>query len=325
MTNLTNKIINNFEPTFLYIKQHTITGMNYFGKTARQHPLKYNGSGSYWKNHIKKYGKQYITTLWYDLFDDPNEIYLFSIDFSEKMNIVESKYWANQIIETGLDNNLGTSMPESAKENLSKQRTGKGVYKDIITGEKISTNTNDPRVLSGELVGHTKGYTNVIINDTIQNVSCEFAKINRLPGNRAGQSTFKDINNNTYGLSKNDPRVLSGELVGVATGNKFDSKNKGIHTYLDINQVQIRTSTSDPRVLSGELVGMQKGKTLFKDSSGVIFSVAVDDIRVKSGELVGIGKGMGIYKNRAGNKIRLSKNDPRVLSGEYVGVKSKKF
>ncbi len=50
--------------TYLYIKQHTITGKLYFGKTIRD-PLKYFGSGLHWSPHIRVHGKEHVMTLWY--------------------------------------------------------------------------------------------------------------------------------------------------------------------------------------------------------------------------------------------------------------------
>ena len=37
------------KPTYLYVKQHNKTGLKYFGKTTKKDPLKYKGSGLYWK------------------------------------------------------------------------------------------------------------------------------------------------------------------------------------------------------------------------------------------------------------------------------------
>jgi hypothetical protein len=51
---------------YLYIKQHAITGKKYFGRTTKRNPYMYKGSGSYWTNHIKKYGKEHVKTL--DIF-----------------------------------------------------------------------------------------------------------------------------------------------------------------------------------------------------------------------------------------------------------------
>ena len=74
-----------FRPTWLYIKQHNITGLKYFGKTIRD-PLKYNGSGKYWVSHLKKHGK-YVTTLWVQLFENETELVQHAIDFSKTNNI----------------------------------------------------------------------------------------------------------------------------------------------------------------------------------------------------------------------------------------------
>ena len=48
---------------YLYVKQHSITGLKYFGKTTKIDPFLYKGSGKYWQRHIKKYGKNFIETL----------------------------------------------------------------------------------------------------------------------------------------------------------------------------------------------------------------------------------------------------------------------
>ena len=55
--------MNIYTPTYLYIKQHALTGKLYFGKTV-QNPEVYKGSGTHWTNHIKKHGKEHIKTLW---------------------------------------------------------------------------------------------------------------------------------------------------------------------------------------------------------------------------------------------------------------------
>ena len=40
---------------YLYVKTHKVTGLKYLGQTSKD-PFKYNGSGTRWTNHIKKYG-----------------------------------------------------------------------------------------------------------------------------------------------------------------------------------------------------------------------------------------------------------------------------
>jgi hypothetical protein len=114
-------------PTYLYIKQHSITGLKYFGKTTKN-PYKYNGSGKYWKSHINKYGKQFIDTIWVsDLYTDTS-IINFALQFSIDNNIVESSDWANLILENGLDGGSvtkGKVLSEEHKVKLSIAKIGK--------------------------------------------------------------------------------------------------------------------------------------------------------------------------------------------------------
>ena len=91
----------NFKPTYLYIKQHNITGLKYFGKTVKDDPVKYKGSGKHWTRHIEKYGNN-VTTIWYQRFDDKQALTEYAINFSKNNNIVESKEWANLKDEDGL-------------------------------------------------------------------------------------------------------------------------------------------------------------------------------------------------------------------------------
>jgi hypothetical protein len=90
------------KPIFLYIKQHTKTGLMYFGKTYKD-PEKYLGSGTYWLNHINQHGKEYVINLWYCLFTDENSLTEFAKSFSEENDIVNSDLWANLAIENGTD------------------------------------------------------------------------------------------------------------------------------------------------------------------------------------------------------------------------------
>lgn len=94
---------------YLYVKQHTLTGLKYFGKTTSKNPFKYSGSGTRWRRHIKKHGKEYIITLEVWGFDDQELCTEFALKFSEENNIVESDEWANFIPENGL--NGGVTVP----------------------------------------------------------------------------------------------------------------------------------------------------------------------------------------------------------------------
>lgn len=109
---------------YLYVKQHSITKLKYFGKTEKLDPFKYLGSGSYWQKHLKKHGKEHIETLEIWGFDDQELCTEFALKFSKDNNIVESDEWANLIPENGLDglpaNFNGHMTPERRKQNSER-------------------------------------------------------------------------------------------------------------------------------------------------------------------------------------------------------------
>jgi hypothetical protein len=93
--------MSDFKPTWLYIKQHNITGLKYFGKTIKADPYKYKGSGIVWTRHLNKHGND-VTTVWCQLFNDKNELVKYALDFSNQNKVVESSEWANLRPEDGL-------------------------------------------------------------------------------------------------------------------------------------------------------------------------------------------------------------------------------
>ena len=90
-----------FKPTWLYIKQHNITGLKYFGKTIQQDPYRYKGSGIRWTRHLNKHGND-VTTVWCQLFDNIIELVEFATKFSQENQISVSEQWANIRPEDGL-------------------------------------------------------------------------------------------------------------------------------------------------------------------------------------------------------------------------------
>ena len=88
--------------TYLYVKQHRVTGLKYFGKTTHQDPYKYIGSGLYWSAHLIKHGND-VETLHVWSFENAQECSQFAIEFSHANNITESTEWANLKDENGQD------------------------------------------------------------------------------------------------------------------------------------------------------------------------------------------------------------------------------
>lgn len=151
------------KPTYLYIKEHSITGLKYLGKTMAN-PYSYSGSGKYWKLHIKKYGSQYVKTIWVsEPFIDESKLVEFATFMSEELDIVKSDKWANLQEENGIDgapigfnhsNKTKMKMVEShkgvrnkisdeAKKRMSKAQKQRVITKDhrIKIGLSISKNT----------------------------------------------------------------------------------------------------------------------------------------------------------------------------------------
>lgn len=121
--------------TYLYHKRHKLTGLNYFGKTIGD-PYTYNGSGLYWNSHLKKHGTD-IETIQVWEFNDITECSKFAIDFSISNNIVESKEWANLIVENGITG--GFNLSAYTKEaRIKKSKKLKGRVFDQSTLTKMS-------------------------------------------------------------------------------------------------------------------------------------------------------------------------------------------
>jgi hypothetical protein len=137
-----------FSPTYIYIKRHTKTGKLYFGKSTRteEQMLKYNGSGKYWKSHIKTHGKEYIETIWYCLFLDENDMREFAIQYSQQEDIVNSNIWANLREENGIDGFpkgiKHTPWTDERRKNKSIEMTGRniGIPRNNKIRDKISKN-----------------------------------------------------------------------------------------------------------------------------------------------------------------------------------------
>lgn len=159
---ITEKVIAKFKPTRLYIKRHSITGLQYFGKTSKVGVAfeQYKGSGKHWSRHIKKHGKEHVETTWVSeiyTVDKIDELVEFALFFSEFNNIVDSNDWANLIHENGLDGSpLGkkyTSEQNAANSARQKGRKNDQQSKRLM-GKKHSPERRDQQ--SKRLIGKTR-------------------------------------------------------------------------------------------------------------------------------------------------------------------------
>jgi len=123
----------------LYVKQHNVTKLKYFGKTTKDDPYGYKGSGKYWRKHLKKHGND-VTTLEIFEFDDIESCETFALEFSHKHNIAESTEWANLILENGR-NGVPTGTPGlKGKDSPTYGMTGElnGFYGKKHTPENLA-------------------------------------------------------------------------------------------------------------------------------------------------------------------------------------------
>ena len=124
-----------------------------------------------------------------------------------------------------------------------------------------------------------------------------------------GQVTVRDKDGNTFNVSVNDLRYLSGELVHNAKGTVI-VRDKDGNTF--------SVSVNDPRFLSGELIHVTKGTATVRDKAGNMLQVSVKDPRYLSGELVHHWKGKK-HSKAAREKMRKS------AAGKQAGSKNSQY
>lgn len=275
---------NKFKPTFLYIKRHSKTGKLYFGKTTLLDKVEsYNGSGTYWTNHIKAHGIEFVETIWYCLFTEIDELVEFATRFSEMNCIVESSHWANQIPEDGLS---GIGVPMKRPDVAERNRSRKGTK---YCGEQPHGNT-DRKHSAERRARHS-----------------EMRK-----GKKISEETRKKLD------KKKQERESSTEFIEAKKKNEteraerrkkqYDSireSMKGFAYYTDHTGVTFKARTDDPRIERGEIWGKNRGKSI---------AVSEESKRINSESK----KGLKRYVDKDGNKRCAKEDDPRVLSGEFI-------
>jgi hypothetical protein len=154
---------------YLYVKQHTLTGLKYFGMTRHRNPFKYKGSGLYWHRHLKKHGN-FVKTIEVWGFDDQELCTEFALKYSKQNNIVESAEWANMKPENALDGAV-SGIPNIKAGNklrgrkrpawiIEKMREGLGSQlgsNNNMYGRKNPASEETKRKISQALTGKKRG------------------------------------------------------------------------------------------------------------------------------------------------------------------------
>jgi hypothetical protein len=110
---------------YLYKKTHCKTGLHYLGQTTAKDPMKYPGSGIYWRKHLKVHGRDIETEVLRECHSK-EEVKEWGEHYSKLWNVSESSEWANLKDETGDGGKtVGYKHSDEAKRKISEARKGK--------------------------------------------------------------------------------------------------------------------------------------------------------------------------------------------------------
>jgi hypothetical protein len=242
---------------YLYKTINLINNKYYYGMHSTNNINdKYLGSGRVIKRALKKYGKENFVKEILEFFDNRQQLAEAEKNKITK-EMIQDKYCYNCMYGGEYFNTVGMVTVKDKDCN----------YFNVVN--------DDPRYLSGELVGVTKNYFNVY-----------------------------DENNKIIKICKTDQKYLSGQFKAITTG-KITVKDKNGNTlYVDIN---------DERYLSGELMAINKNKVTVKDKNGNTYHVDINDERYLSGELKHLWYGR---KHKTESKDKISKSMQTKQQGE---------
>ena len=233
-------------PTYLYIKTHKITGLKYFGKTIKD-PYTYNGSGQYWKRHLKKHGYDCETEIlgFYENYDECKEA---ALKFSLINNIVESKEWANLMLEDG---NTGGFI-ERVYQPLTEE-----------TKKKISETKKEQKSIPWNkgLVGSVSGNTDPKSEETKKKIS------ESLKGMKRSDESIKKTADKLRGRKRPEiSEMMKGREVSDETRKKISESQKG-KVVTEETKEKIRKAR-EKQVITDETKEKLRGKVVVVNKNG---------------------------------------------------------
>jgi hypothetical protein len=199
----------------------------------------YMGSGLYIKRAYKLHGMQNFKKEILEFFNTAKEM------FQAEAKIVNEEFVKNENtynLSCGGKGGYKSEKIYNSPERSTKIRNAclnKVVVRDI-NGNILKVNCDDERFVTRELVGVTKGLATMrdLISGNIVKVDVNDKDINseRFIGVTKGYALMKDVHGVKHYVSRNDPRIQTGELVGHTKGytqtsesnKKRSKKQKGI-------------------------------------------------------------------------------------------------
>lgn len=236
---------------FAYKTTNLVNGSIYIG-VHESYRLKdrYLGSGKLIRQAIKKYGRHNFKRDIIQFFETKEESYAYETE------VVNSEFIADPNVYNITVGGLGVIVhsPEGLKA-LSDYAKDHVMAKDLVTNKVVKITKADFDNNRDRYAGHTVGKKvmrnsndELVVADS--NTDCA-----DLVGITKGRAKVIDDTGKTVLMSKQDPRVISGE---------FPSFMKGKTIVKDKNGNNFHASVDDPRFATGEITGVQKGATFIR-------------------------------------------------------------
>ena len=154
--------------------------------------------------------------------------------------------------------------------------------------------------------------TETLVKDT----NCYNIKFGGKGWNTCGLATVKDMKGKCFDVPVDEPRLLSGELVGIT---------KGLGVYKDADTGKyIKTFSTDERIVKNEIIPFGVNMIVMRDDDNNIFYLDKTDINfeeeVKKRGLVFISTGKVTVKDKSGKYYRVDVDDKDYLSGKLSAV-----
>lgn len=191
-----------------------------------------------------------------------------------RVSVDDPRYISGELISHSIDkipvkDKDGNTMsidrydPRYISGELISVNTGSAHYKIVSSGQTITTTTDDPRILTKEIVG--LNHQLVIVKDNDGNkfqVPIDDPRYisGELVGHTKGYAMYKSkLSGESMYLSKYDPRVISKEFIGISTGISMGSNMRNIET-----GIVEKIKKDDPRFYSGQYINANVGKSYKK-------------------------------------------------------------
>lgn len=184
-------------------------------------------------SRLSPYNHYIAHSMLYDAID--NTTFAYAWYAMNNKNFIQEKQMPIELIGEELYTKLILNRNEMHSEFLKN----KVFAKCLITGNRVRV-TKEEFDNNDNLVGTTKGYTVEHLKNTISVIDQD-GKIKRISkeseeyltgnfvGSTKGRSVYKDKQGNFFSCFGDDPRVMSGELVGINKGKK--SSKESIEKY----------------------------------------------------------------------------------------------